>query len=94
MLVGRCSWELSGRKLRRKIKKVTNPNRTRISYFTALTGDHFHGTAILSFVIPTGAQRSGGICGAPSPRPDPNGNPISKTFPLTCTSTLVHYSTA
>jgi hypothetical protein len=29
MLVGRCAWELSGRKLQRKIKKVTNSERSR-----------------------------------------------------------------
>jgi hypothetical protein len=29
MLVGRCSWELSGRKLQRKIKKITNSERSR-----------------------------------------------------------------
>jgi hypothetical protein len=28
MLVGRCSWELSGRKLHRKIKKVANSERS------------------------------------------------------------------
>ncbi len=38
MLVGRCSWELSGRKLQRKIKShKLRPERTRISYFTSLT---------------------------------------------------------
>ncbi len=36
MLVGRCSWELSGRKLQRKIKSH-NSEPTRISYFTALS---------------------------------------------------------
>jgi hypothetical protein len=29
MLVGRCSWELSGRKTTPEEKKVTNPERSR-----------------------------------------------------------------
>ena len=37
MLVGRCSWELSGRKLQRKIKShKLRPERTRISCLAAL----------------------------------------------------------
>ena len=41
MFIGRYFWELSGRKLQRTIKKSQTPERTRISYLTALTGSTY-----------------------------------------------------
>jgi hypothetical protein len=75
MLVGRCSWELSGRKLQRKIKKSqtlsevamglwpgrwpTQGDEERLGPATAL-----YETIALSFVHP---ERSRGICSSADP---------------------------